>query len=253
MKHKKTFIFLIFLLVVGTGFGGWWYNTQKASNYHVKQSRTATVFIPGLGGNYITSDYMVSSWDKNGAATKALQVYIKDNGKVSTVKQFNKIGKNNPVIQANFQTNNKPAFEATHMPQLLAYLKKNYGINKVNLIGHSSGGEIIYDYLTKYRKTADQPEVVHFVSMANTYPLKDPNITNLPKNLQILNFCGNVSNTGSDGLIPVRDVVKMKELVRGHVKSYKLYVYNGDPQQAQHSMLHENPEVNKIIAEYMFN
>lgn len=254
MKYKKTFIFLIFLIVVALGFGGWWYNNNRVAKYHVNQTRTATIFIPGMGGNNITSNYMVSSWDKDRVATKALQVYVKDNGKVSTTKQFNKIGKNNPVVQVTFQTNNKPGFEGSRMPYLMRYLHNKYGIKKVNLIGHSSGGTIIYDYLTRHNHTKDVPETVHFVSMADTYPLKDPKyINNLPKNLEILNFCGDIDHTGSDGLIPTKDIKPMKNLVKGHVKSYKFQIYHGYPQQAQHSMLHENPEVNKIIAQYLYN
>ncbi|WP_413627817.1 alpha/beta hydrolase [Fructilactobacillus vespulae] len=257
MKYKKTFIFTIFLLILAVGFGGWWYNAHKESSYTVKQTRTATVFIPGLGGNFITSDYMVSSWDRDGVATKALQVYVKDNGKVETVKQYAKIDKNNPLVQVNFQTNNKPAIESKLMPNLMKYLHDKYGIKNVNLIGHSSGGEIIYDYLTNKdnlnKIPADQlPQVDNFISMANTYPLHDKNIVNLPKNLRILNLCGDIDHTGSDGLIPTRDVQPFGNLVKDHVKEYTYYVYHGDPQQAQHSMLHENPAINKIIAQYMY-
>ncbi|CAJ2233648.1 alpha/beta hydrolase [Fructilactobacillus sanfranciscensis] len=258
MKYKKTLIFSIFILILAVGFGGWYYNAHKESSYAVKQTRTATVFIPGLGGNFITSDYMVSSWDKDGVATRALQVYVKNDGKVETTKQFAKVGKNNPVIQANFQTNNKPAQEARLMPNLMRYLHQKYGIKHVNLIGHSSGGEIIYNYLTDKDglnkvPAKDLPQVDHFVSMANTYPLHDKNIKNLPKNLEILNFCGDIDHTGSDGLIPTQEVKPFGTLVKGHVKGYKFMVYHGDPQQAQHSMLHENPAVNKIIAQYMYN
>ncbi|EKK21105.1 alpha/beta hydrolase [Fructilactobacillus florum] len=253
MKYKKTFILTIFLAIIALGFGGWWYNNNKIGHYQVKQTRTATVFIPGLGGNTITSDFMASDWDKRGVATRALQVYVKNNGEVSTKKQFNRVGKNNPVVQVEFQTNNKPGFEGSLMPNLMKYLHKEYNIDSVNLIGHSSGGTIIYDYLTRHDHTTDVPKTKHFVSMANTYPLSDPKyINNLPKDLSILNFCGNINRSGSDGLIPVKDVKPMRQLVEGKVKSYQFYVYHGDPQQAQHSMLHENPAVNKIIAEYMY-
>ncbi|KID42001.1 alpha/beta fold hydrolase [Fructilactobacillus fructivorans] len=255
-KHTKSFIALFVIIVVAIFAGGGYYYWNNHGSFlgklDVNQSKTATVFIPGLGGNNITTGYMVDTLNRYHLATKTLQLYVKKDGTVKTTKQFHKIGADNPTVQIVFQENHRPYFQSTQMPKVMHYLYTKYNIRSVNMIGHSSGGNIIYYYLAHYPNLKEVPTVNKFISLATNYAPNDPDVKNLPKNLQIMNLVGDMNHSGTDGEVTMKSEIPMKGLVTGHVKNYKLYVYHGNSSQAQHTMLHENPSIVKIIAEYFF-
>ncbi|GLB47325.1 hydrolase [Philodulcilactobacillus myokoensis] len=252
---KKVFITIllliecfIFILTIG-----WQFRGSALNHVKVQQRSTATVFCPGYGGNAVSTDDFIEQFNTHRIARRALRIYVDTNNHISTMHKYHKVANNNPLVQLIFKDNTHPNRQANQMPYVMRYLYKVYHIKSVNLIGHSSGGNIGFDYMLNHPNLKDVPKVNKFVSIAANYKIPDRKVKNLPKNLKILNIAGEIYNLGTDGEVPVKTVSPMKKLVDGHVASYQFYVYRSNPLAAEHSMLHENPQLDKVIAEFLFN
>ncbi|MCF6515265.1 alpha/beta hydrolase [Lactobacillus sp. S2-2] len=247
---KNLWIAIIpFLLLIGI----WESRQLTLKNLKVNQSTTATIFIPGYGGNQISTNATINHLNNFHIATKTLRIHVKKDGSIYKTKQFNQFSKNNPTIQLLFDNNKNPKLEANQMVNVMHYLYNKYNIKKINFVGHSSGANIAYDYLIRNSKTSKVPTPQKFISFASNFSkTPQPNYQNIPKQLQILNLVGEIKHSRSDSEIPLNTTKNMEKLVKPFVKSYQYKIYRGNYLQAEHSMLHENPAVDKIIAEFLF-
>ncbi|AYF93024.1 alpha/beta hydrolase [Apilactobacillus bombintestini] len=254
-KRRKITIGIVLLIELIALFTttAWIFRGRVLNNVHVDKTRTATIFIPGYGGNAVSTDDFINQFNDHGIAKRALRIHISAHGKVTTMKKYvHKIKKNNPLVQLIFENNTDPDKEADQMKNVMSYLYKKYHIKKVNFLGHSSGGAIAYEYMVKHPHQKNAPKVNKFVSIANDYDPNDKRVKNLPRNLKILNIAGEIYNVGTDGEEAVDIVKPMGKLVRPYVKEYKFFLYQAGPISAEHSMLHENPTLDKTIAEFLF-
>ncbi|MCL0330216.1 alpha/beta hydrolase [Apilactobacillus xinyiensis] len=253
-KRKKILIGLVLLVefIIFITSTLWIFRGSVLNDLNVKKTPTATVFIPGYGGNAVSTNDFIEQFNDHKIAKRTLRLHISSDGKVSTIKQYAKVGNNNPLVQLLFSDNTHPIKESYQMSNVMKYLYKKYHIKSVNLIGHSSGGQIAYEYMVNHPNEKNVPKVNKFVSIANDYPKNDPRVKNLPKNLEVLNIAGEIYNFGTDAEEAVDIVKPMGKLVAPHVKSYTFHLYKAGPLSAEHSMLHENPEIDKIIAEFLF-
>lgn len=231
----------------------WQFRGRVLNTVHVKQQSTATVFIPGFGGNAASTNDFINQYSWHNVATKSLRIYISKKNHISTMKQYHPIVKNNPMVQLIFQDDLHPHRQAAQMIYAMHYLCKKYHIKKVNFIGHSSGGNIAFDYMIHNPHAKQVPTPVKLVTIGANYAPNDPLVKNLPKGLHILNIAGEIYNSKTDGEVPNKIVKPMGKLVRKHVGKYRYYVYSSNPMSAEHSMLHENPSLDKIIAEFLWN
>lgn len=97
MKILKSISFIIIFLLILVGI--WESRQLTLRNLQVQQSTTATVFIPGYGGNQISTNATINHLNNFKIATKMLRVKVTKDGQVHTVNQFNQLAKNNPTIQ----------------------------------------------------------------------------------------------------------------------------------------------------------
>lgn len=255
-KRRKIIIGIILLIEAIALFTttAWIFRGRVLNNVKVEKTRTATIFIPGYGGNAVSTDDFINQLNDHGLAKRALRIHISNHGKVTTMKKYEKkIRKNNPLIQLIFADNTHPIKEANQMKNVMKYLYKKYHIKRVNFLGHSSGGTIAYEYMVRHPHLKKVPAVHKFVSIANDYAPNDTRAQNLPRHLEILNIAGEIYNVGTDGEEAVNIVKPMGKLVQPYVKSYRFFLYQAGPISAEHSMLHENPTLDKTIAEFLFN
>ena len=238
---------IIFCFTIQYQFRG-----SALNSAHVKRSRTATVFIPGYGGNAVSTNNFIDQFSQHHLATRALRVYVAKNNHVSTIGHYHPLT-NNPMVQLVFQDDFHPKRQAGQMIYVMHYLYRKYHIRSVNYIGHSSGGNIAFDYMIHNPHATKVPISKKLVTIGANYAPNDPLVKNLPKSLHILNIAGEIWNAKSDGEVPNNIVQPMGKLVRKHVGQYRYYVYSSNPLNAEHSMLHENPKLDKIIGEFLWN
>ena len=231
----------------------WQFRGRVLNSAHVQRQSTDTVFIPGFGGNAASTNDFINQYSWHRVATQALRVYVAKDNRVSTMKQYHPLVKNNPMVQLVFQDDLHPKRQAGQMIYAMHYLYRKYHIRKVNFIGHSSGGNIAFDYMIHNPKARQVPTPEKMVTIGANYAPHDPLVKNLPKSLHILNIAGEIYNAKSDGEVPNDIVQPMGKLVRKHVGEYRYYVYSSNPMDAEHSMLHENPKLDKIIAEFLWD
>ncbi|CAI2559020.1 hypothetical protein AKUH3B111A_01820 [Apilactobacillus kunkeei] len=254
-KRRKIIIGIVLIIEAIALFitTSWIFRGRVLNDVKVDKTRTATIFIPGYGGNAVSTDDFINQFNDHGIAKRALRIHISSKGKVTTMKKYvKKISSDNPLVQLIFEDNTHPIKEAKQMKNVMTYLYKTYHIKSVNFLGHSSGGQIAYEYMVRNPNQKNAPKINKFVSIANDYPAGDKRAKNLPRNLKIFNIAGEIYNVGTDGEEAVDIVKPMGKLVKPYVKSYQFYLYRGDPISAEHSMLHENPTLDKTIAEFLF-
>lgn len=70
--------------------------------------------------------------------------------------------------------------------------------------------------------------------------------------VQILNLAGSIGHTGNDSEVPVNTVTPLRHLVAGHVARYQFETLTGPVWDTQHSLLHENPQLDVKIIRYLY-
>ena len=250
--HHKFHIFIFVSLTIFLLITIWWQHCLKPlKNLHVQQHDIPTLFIPGYLGNWISLGPMVHRMNHYGIAKESMVVHIYKNNKISIKKEYPL--KNNPNILVLFKDNTEPNRQSYQLGLLAEKLYSVYHIHKMNLLGHSEGGNIIFKYLiTKHSKKV--PETVKFVNFADDYPKnQEKKIYKLPSNLKVLTIAGEIWNTGTDGEIPLKSALKFNDLIKKHVSEAKVIIFKGAPWYTFHSCLHQNPSVGCAIAKFLYN
>lgn len=244
--------FFIGLGVTGLLFGG--LTAAWASHHHalqavqVPQTRTATLLLPGDGGNWLSLRSMTLTLSQPHLATHALTAHVATNGRV-TWTQLAPVTTNNPLIPVLFADNTHPQREATQLKGVLTQLHRRYHISRVNLVGHSSGGTIAVDYLNLASPAT--VTVRHLVCIGADFPGVHPLRRDYPR-LEILNLAGVIGDLPNDGEVPVSDAARLRSLVTGHVASYQLRLVHGQVWQTEHSLLHESVPVDRQIVRFIY-
>lgn len=218
-------------------------------------AKTVTLFVPGYGGNRTSFGGVVSRLDRYHLGTFSERTYIKADGTFTQQKQQG-FG-NNSMVQLLFEDSREPAKEVQQIYPYLQYLKRQ-GFDKMNLVGHSTGGPMSVDILTTYPNDSTIPKPEKLVSIGGDFPLH-PSPTylaageKLPKDLQVLAIAGNIWGYPTDGLVKETEVRAIEPVVKSHVENYQFRIIDGSPLTAFHFMLHENPEIDKMIAEFLWS
>lgn len=256
----KKILICVFILLVAVFAGCLFYiNHREAPLNHVNvsQSDTATILIPGYKGGQHTFNGMIRRLNRKNLAHAALQVNIDSNGQA----HFKKVGSltQNPLIQLTFTDDTNPQKQMQTLPAFMKELKTVYHIKNVDFIAHSMGGSVVLAYLeNKQVQTSQYPTTKKFVAIGTPFGYITPTNSlataadNLPKNLQILNIGGNLNHTDSDTAVPLKSNKALAAVVTDHVASYRHVTISGNRFVAQHSALHENPNVDKLVAEFLW-
>ena len=281
MKKKKIYLasfFVALFLFVLAGCG------QKAQNVPAKKvtaSLTNTKTIPtfffhGWGSNANAETQMANAAKKAGASNTIIQADVSKNG---TVKLNGTIPKNakNPIIKVNLEDNQSG--KTSYVKDVITAVSNKYHYARINLVGHSMGNLQIANYINENYDNKKLPKINKVVSIAGHYDgylgeeagqkakiknkkTGEPDIysdvfkqllplrKHYPRQIEVLNIYGNKEDgSNSDGSVSVASAQSYKYLINGRAKSYREVEIKG--KNAQHSKLHENKEVDKLLIDFL--
>lgn len=242
------------------------------------KSYPVTLFFHGYGGTKHSMGGIIQRLCSRYQATHTLDLTVNTDGTIQTSGTFEQADK--PVlINVLFADNkNNEWNQAEWIYQALQFVKAQYHVEKVNVVGHSMGGVSLFRFLETYQNQGELPTVEHFISIAapfnefldtsNEQSVDDllqqgptqispryqdfqSNIANFPKNIQVSLFGGQLTTTDlSDGTVPLTSALAVNQLLSSQQISVETFVFKGI--LAQHSALHANQKVDKKIAEILW-
>ena len=251
---------------------------QVTSTQNEVKSYPVTLFFHGYGGTKHSMGGMIQRLSSRYQATHTLDLTVNTDGTIQTSGTFEQADK--PVlINVLFADNkNNEWNQAEWIYQSLQFVKAQYHVEKVNVVGHSMGGVSLFRFLETYQNQGELPTIEHFISIAA--PLNEfldtsneqsvdgllqqgptqispryqdfqNNIANFPKNVQVSLFAGQLSASDlSDGTVPLTSALAVNQLLSSQQIPVEIFVFKGV--LAQHSALHANPKVDKRIAEILW-
>lgn len=274
---KRARGWLIVLLVVIV-IGGWWtVRSKQAGVYRPAAHRptigTPTFFFHGFGSSAHAEQYMTDGAKKAGVtktvirATVGLNGHVKLRGKIPA-------GTKNPIIQVQYTNNRNGNFkqDGQWAANVITAVQNHYRFEKMNLVGHSMGNMDIMYYLAANATNPRMPELNKQVDIAGHFNGFDENMTlqknRRPENMdrgyrpllrlrtiypttaRVLNIYGD-HGSHTDGTVPNKSSLSLKYLVAQRAKSYREVKMTG--KQAQHSRLHHNAKVNKVLIKFLWD
>lgn len=251
---------------------------QVTSTQNEVKSYPVTLFFHGYGGTKHSMGGMIQRLCSRYQATHTLDLTVNTDGTIQTSGTFEQAEKS-VLINVLFADNkNNEWNQAEWIYQALQFVKTQYHVEKVNVVGHSMGGVSLFRFLETYQNQGELPTVEHFISIAA--PLNEfldtsneqsvdgllqqgptqispryqdfqNNIANFPKNVQVSLFAGQLSASDlSDGTVPLTSALAVNQLLSSQQIPVETFVFKGV--LAQHSALHANPKVDKRIAEILW-
>lgn len=251
--------------------------TKKTQPTNVK-SDVPTVFIHGYGGTINSFGGMIQRLTTEGKTKKEMLITVQPDGTLQVDGKLSK-KKDNPSIQVLFAANKDNEWNQTEwIYGVLKYLKQQ-GVNQVNLVGHSMGGVSSLRYLTTYGQPNDASTIKKFISigapfndftdtanqqsvnellqngpsqLASRYVDYQNGIENVPSELPILLLAGKLNEQAtSDGTVPLNSALATYSLLKAHGNPIEYQIFTGV--NAQHSQLHENHQVDQVVAKFLWN
>ena len=280
---KKTMILstIIALMLVIGGFFGFSKHTQAVNTEKYVQSSTPTLFFHGYGSSFNAETQMTGAAKKAGVTKKIVRVNVSPNGYAKLIGAIPKSAKN-PIVEVNYDNSKMTNYYTAGKwaKNVIELLQKNYKFKSVNLVGHSMGNMAINYYIMENAGKKGMPKVNKVVDIAGHFNgilgMGDkPNAMKLasngkpttkmdksykellklrkvyPKNTKVLNIYGDKGDgTHSDGDVSNASSKSLKYLVSDRAKSYQEKKITG--KMAQHSKLHENKEVDKLLINFLW-
>lgn len=279
-KILKKIISIVIIIVLLGVIGHVSFDKKIHSSDYIKSS-VPTLFFHGWGGSYRSESQMANYAKSHGVTDAIIRADVSPKGKVTL---NGKISNNaqNPIIEVNYLNNKNDNYseDALWMKQVIVLLQKEYNIKRFNVVGHSMGNMTIAYYLLNYSKDKSLPKLNKQVDIAGHYNgilgmNDEPNKMKLASNskpekmdsdykqllklreiypndqVDILNIYGDKDDgTHSDGSVSNASSKSLRYLVSGRAKSYREKKISGS--QAQHSKLHENKEVDKLLINFLW-
>lgn len=237
-----------------------------------------TLFIPGYAGNRFSFGGMLQRFVTGGIANKSLVVMIDRHNQPHVTGHLDPY---RPMVQLIFAT---PRVAVRQQAQgvlaVVQYLIAHEHVQTMNLVAHSMGGVVLFQYLTTAAKLVNLPEVRKVVTIGapfndsevgqNTYPIENHPLTEngpaqttpvynyflrtlqrLPNTISYLNIAGNIGDAAqSDGAVALNSALSLRFLLRPAIDQYQEFVVHG--KNARHSRLHENFEVDRQIVQFLY-
>ncbi|WP_404821303.1 alpha/beta hydrolase [Lactiplantibacillus carotarum] len=273
---------LIIGIVVRIGFKFWQYGRPQHLR-HLREPRCAddsavTLFIPGYAGNRFSFGGMLQRFVAGGIANKSLVIMIDRHNQPHVT---GKLDPYRPMVQLIFATPRVAVRQqAEGVLAVVQYLIAHEHVQTMNLVAHSMGGVVLFQYLTTAAKLVNLPEVRKVVTIGapfndsevgqNTYPIENHPLTEsgptqttpvynyflrtlqrLPNTISYLNIAGNIGDAAqSDGAVALNSALSLRFLLRPTIDQYQEFVVHG--KNARHSRLHENYEVDRQIVQFLY-
>ena len=272
MNKKLGFKLLILVLVTIAGLTAF-YNHKEATALNTKQyvqSTTPTLFFHGFGSSSNAENHMTEAAKKAGVTQTIITANVSKNGQVSLLGEIPK-GAINPIIKVNYEDNRNADYaqDGKYAAAVIRKLQETYGFDKMNLVGHSMGNMSILFYMLENGQDENLPQLQKQINIANhvnglegrDLPGQPSAMSQTYQNLlglrevypqdqvDVLNIYGDFKNE-SDGSVLNISSRSLKYLLVENAKSYQEKKITG--QLAQHSQLHENPEVDELLIDFLW-
>ncbi|WP_088809109.1 MULTISPECIES: alpha/beta hydrolase [Listeria] len=286
----KKIIFLILalcLLFLGFSFIFQTMDKRNADDNKAKQTVKAkadvkkpreiaipTLFVHGYAGTKNSLGGMIKRLESQNDATKSLVITVKSDGTLDITGNYDKFS-HNPLIQVLFENNKSSMVNQTEWLKTVGKaLKSDYHITKMNAVGHSMGGVSLTNYVEQTGNDAAYPTLEKLVLIGaplnglaignSAYDLTDTgpkteteryanfiqHQASIPKSLEVYTIAGDkLDGTKSDGSVPVSSALSGK-FIFSDILNYEEKVFEGS--NAEHSKLHENPEVDAVIGDFLW-
>lgn len=243
----------------------------------IEKTTIPTLFFHGYSGTENSFKGMLRRLEKNQQAVKELVLTVGTDGQIQATGDLS--GKaDNPMVQVLFEDNkNNEWNQAEWIKSCLLYLKENYGIDKVNIVGHSMGGVSALRYLGTYGQDTSLPQVQTLTAIgapfndfvddsaqsltdelakgpavvSNRYQDYQQMIGNIPITTRFFLIAGQLDETDlSDGTVPLNSALAVYALLKQRGNEIEEKVVTGE--NASHSMLHENQEVDQLVSRFIW-
>ncbi|MCO7176745.1 alpha/beta hydrolase [Sporolactobacillus kofuensis] len=229
-----------------------------------------TVFIHGWKGSERSFNTMFQRFNHHYIGPqRAMIIRVAPNGHIIVIGKIT--NQTMPLIQVIFVANHE-SFEkqAFWLKRVFRILKSDEGISRVNVVTHSMGGKAFTGYLEHIDHPNYYPSVDKFVAIAAPFdwingPQNEADYTvqqlkrhsylyqhrhRLPQDLKVLAIAGIMHNAQEgDGVVALRSAFFGRYFFN-HAHYTEKIVYGA---KAQHSELHENPQVDQLVAHYLWH
>lgn len=282
MEKSSLATFIAVVVVLAAIVGGAVYHTHK--NNRFVRSTSATLFFHGGGSSYHAETGMVNAAKRAGVTNTVIRADVTNSGKVTLHGNMHR-GAINPIVEVNYENNrqldfNKHGLYATNIAKML---KKQYGVTKINMVGHSLGNISIIYYILQNGQKKNMPQLQKQVDIAGHFggltfdglpdSIKQPagmklnsqgkpnrmnatykQMTGVRKmypkgQVDVLNIYGDIGNH-TDGRVTNVSSRSLQYLVASRAKSYTELKVTG--KKAQHSKLHDNSQVYKALIKFLW-
>ena len=244
------------------------------------QSSTPTLFFHGYGSSANAEKHMVEAARQAGVTQTIITATVDSHAQVSLKGEITK-NAINPIVMVEFKDNRNANYaqDGEYAAAVVRELQARYGFKKMNFVAHSMGNMSILFYLLEHVQNEELPQLQKQVNIANH--VNGLEGMDLPANLTILdsktgqpsamsdsyqkllslreiypqdqvdvlNIYGDFKNQ-SDGSVLNVSSRSLKYLVIDNAKSYQEKRVTGP--LAQHSQLHENPEVDRLLIDFLW-
>lgn len=282
MKNRYGLRIITLILAIFIGLFVF-YNNRQTNKLNTKdyiQSTTPTLFFHGYGSSANAEKHMTEAARKDGVTKTIIQANVNRTGQVTLKGEIPK-GAINPIVKVQYEDNRNPNFtqDAEYAKNVVTKLQQTYDFKMMNMVGHSMGNMSILFYILEYGQDETLPQLQKQVNIANH--VNGLERMDLPDNLTIvdtqtgqpsamsstyqnllglreiypqdqidvLNIYGDFKNE-SDGAVLNVSSRSLKYLLIENAKSCQEKKITGP--LAQHSQLHENPEVDDLLIDFLW-
>ena len=254
--------------------------TKELNSSEYIQSRTPTLFFHGYGSSANAEKHMVEAARQAGVTQTIITATVDSHAQVTLKGDIPKDAVN-PIVMVEFTDNRNANYAQVgeYASAVVRELQARYSFKKMNFVAHSMGNMSILFYLLEHAQNEELPQLQKQVNIANH--VNGLEGMDLPANLTILdsktgepsamsdsyqkllglreiypqdqvdvlNIYGDFKNQ-SDGSVLNVSSRSLKYLVIDNAKSYQEKRVTGP--LAQHSQLHENPEVDRLLIDFLW-
>ena len=254
--------------------------TRELNSRDYIQSRTPTLFFHGYGSSANAEKHMVEAARQAGVTQTIITATVDSHAQVTLKGDIPKDAVN-PIVMVEFADNRNANYaqDGEYAAAVVRELQARYGFKKMNFVAHSMGNMSILFYLLEHAQNEELPQLQKQINIANH--VNGLEGMDLPANLTILdsktgqpsamsdtyqkllglreiypqdqvdvlNIYGDFKNQ-SDGSVLNVSSRSLKYLVIDNAKSYQEKRVTGP--LAQHSQLHENPEVDRLLIDFLW-
>ncbi|WP_112179462.1 MULTISPECIES: alpha/beta fold hydrolase [Paraliobacillus] len=235
---------------------------------------TPTLFIHGFKGGPSSFQNMLTRLEEQKVGSKTMVIRVLSNGELSI--SGNLTEKENPFVQVIFQENRASINQQTEwVHDILHRLYDVYGIQQVNLVGHSMGGLTATNFILTNTEEAQTPSIQKLVVIGSPFKgidqanyflvnsgeaavdLKTQSsaLEELIKNkhyfnsqVPVLAIAGVINETDTDGLVSLSSALGIEDIVQEKQMQKEIFY----DETATHSGLHEHTGVDKVVVEFLW-